>query len=91
MKDFNEKFINREKNKKIIMQLSKHRNTVELPLLGVQGGEAPCKKKRCHPEGVPAGIYARRISCRPHLQGRRGACTVEFNVNSRRTKVKLIC
>ncbi len=59
---------------------------------GGEGGAAPFKKKRCHPEGVPAGIYARRISCRPPIyKGRRGASTVEFDVNNRKMKVKPLC
>ena len=27
----------------------------------------------------------------PHLQGRRGACTVKFDVNNRKTKFKPLC
>ena len=59
-------------------------------LNGVQG-RSPCKKKHCHPEARPQTAWRRRISCRPNLQGRRGACTEWFDVHNRKIIVKRSC
>ena len=54
-------------------------------------GAEPLQERRCHPEVRPQTAWRRRISCRAHLQARRGACTMEFDVNNRKTKVKPLC
>jgi hypothetical protein len=54
------------------MQLSKHRNTVELPLLGVQGAKPPARKsdvilrvcpQAYTPEGSRAAPFTRAARC----------------------------
>ena len=54
-------------------------------------GAKPLQKKRCHPEVRPQAAWHRRISCRAHLQARRGACTEKFDVNNRIIIVKRSC
>ena len=54
-------------------------------------GAKPLQKERCHPEARPQTAWRRRISRRPHLQGRRGACTECFDVNDRIIIVKHSC
>ncbi len=54
-------------------------------------GAKPQQKRRCHPEVRPQAAWRRRISCRAHLQARRGTGTMEFDVNNRNGLVKRIC
>ena len=73
------------------MQLSKHRNTVGLPLLGVQG-RSPCKKDdvilRARPQTIlrPKDLVTRKL-----FFARRGACTKKLDVNYRIIIVKREC
>ena len=46
-------------------------------------GAKPLQKKRCHSEARPQTAWRRRISCRAHLQARRGAVTKRFDMNNR--------
>ena len=57
---------------------------------GVQG-RSPCKKNDVILRARPQTCGARRISCRAHLQARRGACTEKFDVNNRIIIVKRSC
>ena len=54
-------------------------------------GRSPCKKKRCHPEERPQAYATKDLVPPPIYKGRRGAYTVEFDVNNRKTKVQPLC
>ena len=48
------------------------------------GGEAPCKKKRCHPEGTSADVWCPKDLVLTELfLGQRGAITMKSAVNYR--------
>ncbi len=56
------------------------------------GAAAPARKKRCHPKGTSADVWCPKDLVPTELfLGRRGARTVEFDVNNRKTKVKPLC
>ena len=53
------------------------------------GGEAPCKKKRCHPEGTSADVWCPKDLVLTELfLGQRGAITRKSAVNCRKSLIK---
>ncbi len=63
-----------------------------LVMQGCRGQSPLQKKKRCHPKGTSADVWCPKDLVTTELfLGRHGACTVEFDVNNRITKVKQIC
>ena len=47
------------------------------------GGEAPCKKKRCHPEERPQAYATKDLVLTELFLGQRGAITMKSAVNFR--------
>ena len=70
---------------------TKNSQTAVFALAKRGAGAKPLQEKHCHPEARPQTAWRRRISCRPNLQGRRGACTERFAVHNRKIIVKRSC
>jgi len=72
----------------LFIKICRTRNTRKA---GCRGG-SPCKKKQCHPEAASADrLPPKDLVLTELFLGQRGACTVEFDVNNRKMKVKPLC